>query len=409
MSVVTSAPPVVTPEAVAPVKILLVDDQPENLLSAEAVLESLGETVVKAESGREALLLLLDQEFAVILLDVMMPDIDGFETAALIRQRERSRHTPIIFLTALGQSEEHLHQCYGLGAVDYITKPLVPEILRTKVSVFVELHRKSALLEIRNAELQQAMERRRKAEEEVKALNRHLERQLEELEKVNRELEAFSYTVSHDLRAPLNRVAGFSRALLDFHSNQLDEEARTYLRRIDQSTVRMCELVEGLLNFSRLTRAELKIQRVDLSAMVTALAAELLAREPERATEFVIAPGIEVWGDAALLRAAMLNLMENAWKYTRKRERARVEFGSYAGPEGRVFFVRDNGAGFDMADAHRLFRPFQRLHRDAEFEGSGIGLATVERLIHRHGGRVWAEGRIDEGATFYFALPREGK
>src|SRR5215831_766844 len=189
-----------TPSA-EPVKILLVDDQPDNLLSAEAVLENLGEEVIKAESGREALRYLLDQDFAVIVLDVMMPEMDGFETAALIRQRERSRLTPIIFLTALGRSEEHMLRGYDLGAVDYMTKPFVPEILRSKVSVFVELHRKSlllahqsALLERRNSELQHAIHRSWQAEEEIKALNRHLERQLEELNEVNRELEAFSYS-----------------------------------------------------------------------------------------------------------------------------------------------------------------------------------------------------------------------
>src|SRR5580704_8374977 len=189
-----------------PVKILLVDDQADNLLSAGAVLETLGEEVVKAESGREALRHLLDSDFAVIVLDVMMPEMDGFETAALIRQRERSRHTPIIFLTALGRSEEHIKQGYTLGAVDYLGKPFVPEILRTKVSVFVELHRKSGLLahqskllERQNAELQEAIDRSRRAEEEIKALNHHLERRIAELNDLNREMETFSYTVSHDL------------------------------------------------------------------------------------------------------------------------------------------------------------------------------------------------------------------
>src|SRR5215468_3591673 len=187
-----------------PVRILLVDDQPENLLSAEAVLESLGQKIVKAESGREALRYLLDNDFAVIVLDIMMPEMDGFETAALIRQRERSRHTPIIFLTALGRGEEHIRTGYNLGAVDYMVKPFVPDILRTKVGVFVELNRKNALLqqqsellERRNRELQHAIERSWRAEEEIKALNQHLERQIAQIAEVNRELETFSFTVSH--------------------------------------------------------------------------------------------------------------------------------------------------------------------------------------------------------------------
>src|SRR3954447_8579400 len=273
-------------EAIEPVKILLVDDQPENLLSAGAVLESLGQEVILAESGREALRHLLDHDFAVILLDVMMPEMDGFETASLIRQRERSRLTPIIFLTALGRSDDHMRRGYDLGAVDYMTKPFVPEILRSKVSVFFELHRKSpllaqqsALLERRNSGLQHAIQRSWGAEEEIKALNRHLERQLDELNQVNRELEAFSYSVSHDLRGPLSRIAGFSKALIDFHGSQLDAEGRLFLQRIDNSARRMCDLVEDLLNFSRLTRVEMDEQEIDLSALISSLALELTSRD----------------------------------------------------------------------------------------------------------------------------------
>jgi len=403
-------------DAIEPVKILLVDDQPENLLSASAVLESLGQDVIMAESGREALRHLLDHDFAVILLDIMMPEMDGFETAALIRQRERSRLTPIIFLTALGRSEEHILRGYDLGAVDYMSKPFVPAILRSKVSVFVELHRKStllsqqtALLERRNSELQDAIQRSWKAEEEIKALNRHLERRLDELNEVNRELEAFSYSVSHDLRGPLSRIAGFSKALLDFHASELNDEGRVFLQRIDNSARRMCDLVEDLLNFSRLTRVEVQMQEVDLSAMVSGMAAELVARDAGRVVEFVVAPGVKAWCDPILIRAAMVNLLENAWKFTRKHPTALIEFGEVAGPEGSVFFLRDDGAGFAMADATRLFSPFQRLHKASEFEGTGIGLATVERILRRHGGRIWAEGEIEHGATFFFTLPRERK
>jgi two-component system sensor histidine kinase/response regulator len=397
-----------------PVKILLVDDQADNLLSAGAVLEALGEEVVKAESGREALRHLLDQDFAVIVLDVMMPDMDGFETAALIRERERSRHTPIIFLTALGRSEEHIRRGYILGAVDYLTKPFVPDILRTKVGVFVELHRKSGLLahqskllERQNSELQEAIHRSSRAEEEIKALNRHLERRISELNDLNRELETFSYTVSHDLRGPLSRIAGFSKALLESHRSQLDDQGRLYLDRIDHSARRMNDLVEDLLNFSRLTRLEMNEQYVDLSAIVRALATELKARDPEREVEFAIPDCIEAWGDPTLLRAALLNLLENSWKFTRKHASTRIEFGVADTPHGRAYVLRDDGAGFDMAHAARLFNPFQRLHKDSEFEGTGIGLATVDRIIRRHGGRIWAEGEIEHGAAFYFTLRQE--
>lgn len=403
-------------EEVGPVKILLVDDQQDNLLSAEAVLESLGQQIIKAESGREALRHLLDHDFAVILLDIMMPEMDGFETATFIRQRERSRHTPIIFLTALGRSEEHIRRGYAVGAVDYVLKPFIPEILRSKVSVFVELHRKNALLaqqsrllERQNAELHEAIQRSQKAEEEIKALNLHLEARIQQLNEVNHELEAFSYSVSHDLRGPLNRMAGFSRALLELHETQLDQEGQLYLKRIENSSRRMCELVEDLLNFSRVTRVEMREGRIDLSAEVRAIAADLAAREPAREVEFKIQEGLKAWGDPALLHAAILNLIENAWKFTRKKASAHIEFGTAETPDGLVYFVRDNGAGFDMADAARLFNPFQRLHKESDFEGTGIGLATVDRIVRRHGGRIWAESRVGEGAAFYFTLRQEGR
>jgi two-component system, sensor histidine kinase and response regulator len=390
--------------AAEPVRILLVDDQPDNLLSAGAVLESLGEEIVTADSGREALRQLLENDFAVIVLDVMMPEMDGFETAAL----------PIILLTALGRGEEHIRRGYTLGAVDYMTKPFVPEILRTKVGVFVELHRKSALLrhqsqllERQNAELHEAIHRSARAEEEIKALNRHLERRITELNAVNRELETFSYTVSHDLRGPLTRMSGFSRALLEDYGDKLDAQGQTYLTRIQHSARRMTDLVEDLLSLSRVSQVEMNRQMVDLSDTVRSIAAELTSREPAREVEFTIADGVYAWGDPVLLRSVMLNLMENSWKFTRKHKSGHIEFGAIDGPDGRTYFLRDDGAGFAMEMAPRLFSAFQRLHKESDFEGTGIGLATVDRIVRRHGGRIWAEGEIERGAAFYFTLSQE--
>jgi light-regulated signal transduction histidine kinase (bacteriophytochrome) len=171
----------------------------------------------------------------------------------------------------------------------------------------------------------------------------------------------------------------------------------------------MCDLVEDLLNFSRLTRVEMNEQELDLSAVISSLAAELMSRDPDRVADFDIEPGIKVWCDPVLMRAAIMNLLENSWKFTRKHATTRIQFGETTGPEGPVYFLRDDGAGFDMADAAKLFSPFQRLHKASDFEGTGIGLATVERIIRRHGGRIWAEGEIEHGATFFFTLPRETK
>jgi signal transduction histidine kinase len=388
-----------------PVKILLVDDQPDNLLSAEAVLESLGEEIVEASSGRQALRQLLDHDFAVILLDVMMPGMDGFETASLIRQRERSRHTPIIFLTALGKNEEHLFRGYEVGAVDYLFKPIVPEVLRSKVAIFVELHRKTLLLKRHSELLEQRNAQLVDADYEIHRLNEHLEKRVQELDALNRELETFSYSVSHDLRAPLARIAGFSQALLESYADGMDETGKLYLERVNGSARGACNLVDDLLNLSRVTRGELRRVTVDMSALAESVAAEIQSRDESREVQFLITGGLTAVGDPSLLRVVLHNLLDNAWKFTGKEAHPRIEFGGGLEAGTLVFFVRDNGAGFDAAKADKIFSPFQRLHPSSEFEGTGIGLATAERIIGRHGGRIWANGEVARGATFSFTLP----
>ena len=225
-----------------------------------------------------------------------------------------------------------------------------------------------------------------------------------QLEAANKELEAFSYSVSHDLRAPLRSLDGFSQALLEDYHARLDDTGRDFLQRVRAASQRMGTLIDDLLSLSRVTRGELQVAEVDLSALATALAAELQKSDPQRAVTFTIAPDLIARADAGLLRIVLQNLLANAWKFTGKRARAHVEVGAIAHDGRRAFFVRDDGAGFDMAYAAKLFGAFQRLHGAAEFPGSGIGLATVQRIIHRHGGEVWAEGAPDRGATFYFTL-----
>jgi CHASE2 domain-containing sensor protein/signal transduction histidine kinase len=251
-------------------------------------------------------------------------------------------------------------------------------------------------------------------------LNQQLAERTNQLELVNQELETFSYAVSHDLRAPLRRIDGFSQILLKQSNTQLDQLGQEYLNRIRVSTQRMGELIEDLLNLSRLNRVELCRTKTDLSAMVTTIARELQQSQPDRQVDFFIAPNLYVNVDQRLLEAALENLLGNAWKYTSKRVHTRIEFGvihensdsnfflenerlngTIAYP---VYFIRDNGAGFDMTYANKLFAAFQRLHTADEFPGTGVGLMTVQRIIHRHSGRIWAEGKVDEGATFYFTL-----
>jgi PAS domain S-box-containing protein len=239
---------------------------------------------------------------------------------------------------------------------------------------------------------------------ERKRAERELARRAEELAHANAELEQFSYSVSHDLRAPLRSIDGFSQILLEDYADRLDEEGRSYLGRVRAASQHMGHLMDDLLDLSRVSRDPLRTARVDLSALARDIAEELRGPQPEREVEFVVADGLEADGDARLLAVALENLLGNAWKFTSKEPTARIEFGSLSENGTRVFFVRDDGAGFDPAYADRLFGAFQRLHNDEDFEGTGIGLATVQRVIHRHGGRLWAEGGVDKGATFYFTL-----
>jgi two-component system sensor histidine kinase/response regulator len=381
------------------VNILLVDDQPANLVALEAMLQGLGQNLIKAESGREALRWLLTHEFAVILLDVKMPEMDGFETAELIRQRDKSRHTPILFLTAGDSTQTQAVRGYAVGAVDYLVKPVVPEFVRSKVAVFVELAKKNELLR-RQAKLL--------AESEQAALELAETRAelVRDLEHKNRELESFSYAVSHDLRAPLRRIDSFSRAVLESQGDRLDEAGQRFLSRVREASRHMSQLIDDVLHLSRVTRADLRDQEVDLSGIASLILTRLQESEPERKLDAKVRPGVLVTGDSQLLKIAMENLLENAWKFTAKEPESRIEFGMMQAGGEATYFVRDNGAGFDMTYTDRLFGPFQRLHPQGEFPGNGIGLATVQRIIHRHGGRVWAEGLVGQGATFYFTMGR---
>lgn len=270
-----------------------------------------------------------------------------------------------------------------------------------------EYGKPSAILEINNDITEQ-----KRTEAEVKKLNEDLERRNVELNAANKELEAFCYSVSHDLRSPLRSINGFSLALQEDYADVLDQVGKDYLRRVCAATERMGQLIDDLLSLSRITRSQMAFASVDLSAIAQSICSELQATQPERQVEFHITPGIQVEGDAKLLRVALENLLGNAWKYTSKHNSACIEFGvleqgetsSIPNSPHPIYYVRDDGAGFEMNYAAKLFAPFQRLHSTTEFEGNGIGLATVQRIIHRHGGQIWASGEVEKGASFYFTL-----
>ena len=369
------------------VNILVVDDDSTKRFALKTILAPLGENVVEASSGADGLRQLLRQEFAVVLLDVRMPMMDGFETAQLIRQRPRSELTPIIFVTALDQAETDMGRGYDLGAVDFVFAPVVPAILRAKVAVFVELYRAQQELRRYRSQLEVLVEERTTA-----------------LTAINRELEAFSYSVSNDLRAPLLAFDGMSKALLEDYGNKLDKKAKDYLQRMRRASQRMTSVFDGLQSLFRLTSGEIHREPVDITGLSKEVVREIRAEEPSRKVKVEIAEGMRGSGDKRLVRILLANLLNNAWKFTASEHEPRIEVGTeIVDGESRVF-VRDNGVGFDMIYVHRLFGAFQRLHSQSDFEGAGIGLATARRIINRHGGRIWAEGAVGEGATFYFVL-----
>jgi len=360
----------------SPPKVLIVDDVEANLVAMTALLGELDCTVVRAASGNEALRQLLKHEFAAVLLDVQMPDMDGFEVAKLARLDPKARDVPIIFVTAMNETQESLFLGYDSGAVDVLFKPLDAHVLISKVQVFLELHKS-----------------RKKLADEIEAHKRTLA-----------DLDAFNYSVSHDLRAPLRPLKGFSEILLEDYGPQLDDEARRLLGRIASAAVRMDQLIEDLLRLSKVSRARLASTPVDLSSLVLGIVADLRSGDPQRDVEVVVAPDLRASGDASLLRIALENLLRNAWKFTSKTANARIDFGANVSAEEEVYFVRDNGVGFDPSHQAKLFQAFQRLHAASDFEGTGIGLAIVERVIRRHSGRVWADGAPQRGAAFYFTL-----
>lgn len=270
------------------------------------------------------------------------------------------------------------------------------------------------------AELRGEVSERQQAEQRAQSLNQGLRQAVIELRAVNRELEAFSYSVSHDLRAPLRSIDGFSQALLEDYLDRLDANGQDYLHRIRAATQRMGQLIDDLLTLSHVTRSEMRLETVDMSQLVMRLCHDLQQRQPERVVQFDIEPDLIVQADAQLLQVVLENLLNNAWKFTSHHAQATITVGmlpseshvssSPPAPTRRVpiYFVRDDGAGFDMEYRNKLFVPFQRLHNTQEFPGNGVGLATVQRIVHRHGGRVWAEAAIEQGATFYFTLTEEG-
>ncbi len=286
---------------------------------------------------------------------------------------------------------------------------LVEEALRqAHLDLEQRVHDRTAKLAQSNTELMREISERRRVEEDMCKLNMDLLQRTTQLESSNKELEAFSYSVSHDLRAPLRGIDGFSQAVLDDYGDKLDDTGKQYLQRVREASQRMAKLIDAMLNLARLIRAELIFESVDLSAIGRSVVSNLSKADPERQVEIVVADNLRTNADPDLTRVVLENLLGNAWKFSSHEEFARIELGMTYHYSQPVFFVRDNGVGFDMTYAEKLFGAFQRLHAMSEFQGIGIGLATVHRIIQRHGGRIWADATVGKGATFFFTLENEG-
>jgi light-regulated signal transduction histidine kinase (bacteriophytochrome) len=245
---------------------------------------------------------------------------------------------------------------------------------------------------------------RKHTEDSLRLAHAELERRAFELDAVNRELEAFAHTVANDLKTPLRSIEGFAGAIMEDYEDKLDDNGKDYIRRVTSATQRMNQLIDAMLSMARLTAGELHENTVDLSGLASVIARNLQQKEPQRRVEFTISPNVKIKGDATMLQIVLENLLDNAWKFTSKHPEARIEFGVTDMDGKAVYFVRDDGAGFDMKYADRLFQPFMRMHTETEYPGLGIGLAIAHRIIIRHGGRMWAKGNVEQGATFYFSL-----
>lgn len=381
--------------------ILLVDDEQANLDALEAVLESLGQRLIRAMRGEQALKCVLEHDFAVILLDVQMPGMSGIETAALIRARERSRTTPIIFLTGMMRTAEMVFSGYSAGAVDYLMKPLEPEVLRAKVAVFVELDRA-------RHELEQEIAERVRIAEQVSELNNALRQKNDDLLAANADLEAFCHSVSHDLRMPLRHIHSYISILEASASSKLNSEERRHVATVQKAALRMTRLIDDLLAFSRIGRAAMHRQRIRMMELLDETFQDLAPDLTNRRIDWQRREIPDTVGDPQLLKQVWVNLLANAVKYTRPRDPAKIEIGAEEADNEIIYYVKDNGVGFNMQYADRLFGVFQRLHTEKDFEGTGVGLANVRRIVQRHGGRTWAEGAEGRGATVYFSLPAAG-
>lgn len=381
-------------------RVLMVDDRPDNLMALAAVLEPLDADLVPARSGEEALRHLLGEEFAVIVLDVQMPVLDGFETARLIKQRERTRHIPLVFLTAISGEPEHHLRGYEVGAVDYVYKPFAPEILRAKVRVFVELWQRGATIERQRAELERQLA-------DLDRANAALARQGIELERSNAALQRFAEVAAHELRQPLHTVEGFLELLLSRHREQLADDAALLAERAASGVERARTLTAALLSYAKAGTEPLRGEPVALGDLLDDVSRRLPSVEREGASVLALGELPIVRGDRQMLERLLANLVDNAVKFRSEAPPRVTVRAEPADPDASFWTIvlSDNGIGIDPTLAPRMFTVFARQHPSDERPGHGVGLAVCRRIVERHGGSIHAEPAPGGGTSIVFALP----
>jgi signal transduction histidine kinase len=379
------------------INILLVDDQPGKLMAHEAILASLGENVVRATSGPEALQHLLRQEFAIILLDVNMPGMDGFETAQLIRQRPRYEKTPIIFITGYNTTDIDKLKGYRLGAVDYLFLPLIPEVLLAKVSVFVELARQTQIIKRQAEHLSYHNREQTRQLEIIQRLN-------ESLREANQELQAFSYTVSHDLRAPLRSIRGLAEILIEDHPSQLDSTALGYLRSIRGAVTQLDRLTNDLLSYTRISREEIQLEPVAIDELLNQILVLLNPTHPLGVHVAFEPHLLPVLATPTLLGQCLSNLLSNAAKFVEPGTTPHIRVRTEPRGDKVRIWVEDNGVGIDPAYHEKIFGLFERVGNLKEHDGTGVGLAIVARASQRMGGTCGVESAPGAGSRFWIEL-----
>lgn len=414
-------------EKPARVKILIVDDKENNLISMESLLWNEGYNIVKARSGKEALkILLTDFDFTLILMDVEMPDLNGFETAAMIYGRERLRHIPIIFITAHSYGDENLYKGYRTGAVDYIYKPIQPNLLRAKVMVFADLYRKNHLLMAQeqkliaiNRNLEIEIKDRIASEAKVNELNKKLLQNINTLELTNRELDRFAFMASHDLQEPIRKIRIFSNRIAEKYYDQIGDEGKLYIDKMQLACSRMQSLIGDILAFSKISVSKDSLELSDMNRLIDEVVSEMELPIQEKKAVVSIGKLPPVYVNPVLIKSLFQNLISNSLKYSRNDvspeirisggidKRYKLNDQQADSPKYYRIYVQDNGIGFDQQYAEQIFTMFTRLHVNTEYTGTGIGLAICKKIVEEHSGYISAKSEINKGTTFTISLPAD--